>query len=89
MAATLACGYLGMVNQLQPSEPIRGSAYDTEYELPRSLEEAVALMADSEALSEILGANFVQAFCAVKEKEFETFNRGITAWEREHLQLHV
>ena len=89
MAATLACGYLGMVNQLQPSEPIRGSAYDTEYELPRSLEEAVARMADSEALSEILGANFVQAFCAVKEKEFETFNRGITAWEREHLQLHV
>lgn len=89
MAATLACGYLGMVEGLQPSEPISDSAYDVEYELPRSLEEAVTRMADCAPLSEILGTEFVQAFCAVKEKEFETFNRGITAWEREHLQLHV
>ncbi|WP_199053658.1 glutamine synthetase family protein [Aquitalea sp. ASV15] len=89
MAATLACGYLGMVQQLQASEPMSDSAYDLDFELPRSLEDAVALMQDSPELSEILGEQFVQAFCAVKEKEFETFNRGITAWEREHLQLHV
>ncbi|WP_287878383.1 glutamine synthetase family protein [Aquitalea sp.] len=89
MAATLACGYLGMVQGLSPSEPMADSAYDLDFELPRSLEDAVVLMQDSPELAEILGEQFVQAFCAVKEKEFETFNRGITAWEREHLQLHV
>ncbi|NDV13192.1 glutamine synthetase family protein [Crenobacter caeni] len=89
MAATLACGYLGMVQGLGPSAPMEGSAYDLDFELPRSLEDAVELMQASSELSEILGREFVDAFCAVKEKEFETFNRGITAWEREHLQLHV
>ncbi|WP_374537521.1 glutamine synthetase family protein [Chitinimonas taiwanensis] len=89
MAATLACGYLGMVEKLQPSEPMSDSAYSLDYELPRSLEDAVELMQACEALQEVLGTEFVEAFCNVKEKEFETFNRGITAWEREHLQLHV
>lgn len=89
MAATLACGYLGMVEKLQPSEPMSDSAYSLDYELPRSLEDAVELMQACEELQEVLGTEFVEAFCNVKEKEFETFNRGITAWEREHLQLHV
>lgn len=89
MAATLACGYLGMVEKLQPSEPMSDSAYSLDYELPRSLEDAVELMQACEELQEVLGSEFVEAFCNVKEKEFETFNRGITAWEREHLQLHV
>ena len=89
MAATLACGYLGMVQGLIPSEPMSDSAYDLDFELPRSLEDAVALMQDCPELADILGEQFVQAFCAVKEKEFETVNRGITAWEREHRQLHV
>jgi glutamine synthetase len=85
----MACGYLGMVEKLQPSEPMSDSAYSLDYELPRSLEDAVELMQACEALQEVLGTEFVEAFCNVKEKEFETFNRGITAWEREHLQLHV
>jgi glutamine synthetase len=89
MAATLACGYLGMVNAIEPSAPMDDSAYDMDYELPRSLEDAVELMQACPELADILGEEFVQAFCAVKEKEFETFNRAITAWEREHLQLHV
>ncbi|MCL6263179.1 glutamine synthetase family protein [Craterilacuibacter sp. RT1T] len=89
MAATLACGYLGMVNALEASPPMEGSAYTLDYELPRSLEDAIELMQDCKELGELLGHDFVSAFCAVKGKEFETFNRGITAWEREHLQLHV
>jgi glutamine synthetase len=89
MAATLACGYLGMVEGLEPSEPMSDSAYNLDYELPRALEDAVEAMQQCDALKEVLGSEYVQAFCNVKEKEFETFNRGITAWEREHLQLHV
>lgn len=89
MAATLACGYLGMVEGLEASEPLAGSAYSLDYELPRSLEEAIGALLHCDALHAVLGSEFVQAFCAVKEKELETFQRGITAWEREHLQLTV
>ncbi len=34
IAASLACGYLGMVEGLKPSEPITGSAYDLPFSLP-------------------------------------------------------
>jgi len=40
IAASLACGYLGMVEALKPSEPIAGSAYDLAIALPRTLAEA-------------------------------------------------
>lgn len=89
MAATLACGYLGMVKGLKPSEPMSTSAYDLDYELPRHLEDAIEMMYDSVDIAEVLGANFVKAFCAVKEKEYDTFFRVISSWERKHLLLHV
>lgn len=38
MAATLACGYLGIVEKLSPGEPLAGSAQDKGFALPRSLE---------------------------------------------------
>jgi len=78
-----------MVEGLAASDPLAGSAYSLDYELPRNLEEAIHALRACDALHEILGAEFVQAFCAVKETELETFQRGITAWEREHLQLTV
>jgi len=31
IAATLACGYLGMVEGLKPSKPVKGSAYGTDF----------------------------------------------------------
>ena len=45
IAASLACGYLGMIEGLKPSEPITGSAYDLPFGLPRNIEEAVRLAA--------------------------------------------
>jgi len=93
MAATLACGYLGMVEQVEASEPQADSAYSGDipehYQLPRSLRDAIEAFESCEPLRDILGAEFVDAFCAVKRKEQETFDKGITSWERQHLQLHV
>ena len=89
MAATLACGYLGMTEGLEASEPLTDSAYDQDFALPTTLDDAVRGLSECEELHDILGTEFVQAFCAVKRKESETFNKGITAWEREHLQLLV
>ena len=89
MAATLACGYLGMVEGLTPSAPMTGSAWQMDHELPRHLEDAIERMRGCDALAEVLGPQFVAAFCAVKELEYATYNRVISSWEREHLLLLV
>ena len=89
LAATLACGYLGMVQQLTPSEPTRDSAWNVAHELPRHLEDAIERMRACTPMREVLGDSFVDAFCAVKELEYATYNRVISSWEREHLLLLV
>lgn len=89
MAATLTCGYLGMVNGLTPSEATTGSAEHMRDELPRNLEDAISRMRACQPLGEILGKLFVEAFCEVKELEFSTYSRVISSWEREHLMLLV
>jgi glutamine synthetase len=89
MAASLACGYLGMVEGLKPTEPITGSAYDLPFQLPRTLAEALRLLNECRPLLDIFGDRFVSAYSAVKESEHEAFLQVISAWEREHLLLNV
>jgi glutamine synthetase len=89
IAASLACGYLGMIEGLKPTEPISGSAYDLPFQLPRTLAEALQLLRDSRPLVELFGERFVLAYAAVKESEYEAFLQVISAWEREHLLLNV
>src|SRR3984885_9828182 len=89
IAASLACGYLGMVEGLKPSEPISGSAYDLAIALPRTLAEGLPLLRESKPLVDLFGDRFVLAFTAVKEAEYETFAQVISSWEREHLLLNV
>jgi glutamine synthetase len=89
MAATLACGWLGMKEGLEPSDPMSSSAWNVDYELPRHLEDAITRMRGCGPLAEVLGPGFVRAFCAVKELEYATYNRVISSWEREHLLLLV
>lgn len=89
MAATLACGYLGIKEKLQPGEPVSISAKTLGHDLPRSLEDALESLLDAEALHAVLGARFVRAYCAVKNREYQTFLRVISSWEREFLLLTV
>ncbi len=89
MAASLACGYLGMVEGLKPTEPITGSAYDMPFQLPRTLAEALRLLRECRPLVDVFGERFVSAYAAVKECEHEAFLQVISAWEREHLLLNV
>jgi glutamine synthetase len=83
IAATLACGYLGLCEQRQPSAPLAGNAWDKADELPRHLENAIALLRACSPVRDLLGSNFVDAFCALKEFEFGAYNRVISSWERE------
>ena len=91
IAASLACGYLGMKEKLKPTEPTSGAAAmeNDSVELSRTLEEALRLLEDCPELCEIMGQSFVDAYVGVKKSEFETFNKVISSWEREHLLLNV
>jgi glutamine synthetase len=88
-AASLACGYLGMIEGLSPTDPITGSAHDMPFSLPRNLDEAIRGLRECDPLIEILGEAFVSAFTLVKEAEYEVFLQVISSWEREHLLLNV
>ncbi|WP_246189407.1 glutamine synthetase family protein [Pseudoxanthomonas kalamensis] len=89
MAATLACGLLGIREKLKPTPPLTASAQDSGFDLPRSLGEALDALAESNPLQTLLGPRFVRAYVSVKRKEYETFFRVISSWEREFLLLNV
>jgi glutamine synthetase len=89
MAVTLACGYLGIKEKLTPTEVTTGSAYASDYQLPRVLSQAIRELENSQALHEVLGKDFVDVYLAVKDAEQDEFMRVISPWEREHLLMHV
>ena len=89
LAATLACGYLGMMNRIEPSAECKGDAYLGDFQLPRSLGEALTLLRDEADLAAVLGKAFITVYTEVKEIEYAEFMKVISPWEREHLLLHV
>ena len=89
LAATLACGWLGIKERIEPSVECKGDAYLSDYQLPRSLDDALARLQAATPLHEVLGREFVTVYAEVKEIEHEEFMKVISPWEREHLLLHV
>jgi len=89
LAASLACGYLGMMKNLEPEEPKAGDCSELLRSLPRGLPEALALFENSEEMIEVFGEKFVATYRAIKYEEFETFMSVISPWEREYLLLNV
>ena len=89
IAASLACGYLGILENLTPEDPIEGELRDKTIALPRDLLKAVALFSECEPLVDVFGKRFVHSYRAMKQDEFETFMRVISPWEREYLLLNV
>jgi len=89
LAATLACGYLGMDEGLKPNQPIEGSAYDQPFSLHPFIYEAITALEASEAMRRMLGDQFVTLYCAVKNSECREFQEIVTPWEREVLLFNV
>jgi len=89
LAASLACGYLGMKNNVQPRDPIKGVAYDLPHALPRDLWSALDALEDDEAIRKVLGVEFCQVYKSIKKQEVDEFLQVISPWEREHLLLNV
>lgn len=89
LAATLACGYLGMVEGLKPTEPITGSAYGSKFDLHRHILSAIEAFGRSDAMRSMLGDEFVNLYASLKDAEYMEFQEIITPWEREILMFNV
>jgi glutamine synthetase len=89
IAASLACGYLGLVEQERPDKQFKGDAYEGEEDIPREMSAALDLFDAADALHQVLGPEFVRVYSIVKRTEYEEFLGVISPWEREHLLLNV
>jgi len=75
--------------RIEPTSECKGDAYLGDFQLPRSLGEALALLRAEKDLHEVLGSAFITVYTEVKEIEYAEFMKVISPWEREHLLLHV
>ena len=89
IAASLACGYLGMKNEIWPDKRFRGDAYEAADEIPQGLYAALDLFGGAKELHEVLGPEFVRVYSIVKRAEYNEFLQVISPWERQHLLLNV
>jgi glutamine synthetase len=89
IAATLACGLLGVLEKIEPTAQIKGSAYKKGHTLPYHLFDALKKMKVSKPLNNLLGEHFVNSLISIKEAEFRAYNAVISSWERENLLLNV
>jgi glutamine synthetase len=89
IAASLACGLLGLIEEERPDKQFKGDAYDGEEDIPRTLGEALNVFEEATKLHDILGPEFARVYAIVKRAEYEEFLQVISPWEREHLLLNV
>ncbi len=89
IAASLACGYLGLKNETRPDKRYKGDAYDAEDEIPQGLNAALDLFDEAKDMHEVLGPEFARVYSIVKRLEYQEFLQVISPWEREHLLLNV
>ncbi|NBZ89436.1 glutamine synthetase family protein [Stagnihabitans tardus] len=89
IAATLACGYLGLMEKKGARAEFTGSAYVDEDQIPSTLGDALDAFEADTALIEILGADFHKVYNSVKRNEYKEFLQVISPWERQHLLLNV
>jgi glutamine synthetase len=89
MAATLACGWLGMREKIEPSNPVEGDAYRFAFTLPRHQGDALHKFNYAKPLKDVLGDSFSRCYMEVKNHEYDLYQRVISSWERENLLLNV
>ena len=89
IAASLACGLLGLREELRPDRQYKGDAYAGAGDIPRDIGNALDLFDKAKDLHAILGPEFARVYSIVKRMEHEEFLAVISPWEREHLLLNV
>ena len=89
IAASLAAGYLGMTEKIEPRDMFEGDAGKGKTDLPLSLDESLQELGIPNMIHNILGNRFIKAYRLVKKSEYEDYSQVISSWEREHLLLNV
>lgn len=90
IAASLVCGYIGMVENIEPRAEYVGEGYkDRERPLPATLTESVESFSNSEALKTYLGEGFVDTFAAIKRAEYEHRSSVLSPWDVRFLMVNA
>ncbi|TKB46739.1 glutamine synthetase family protein [Thalassotalea mangrovi] len=86
IAASMLCGYLGMMEQITPSKPSLHKCNKTRSkQLPLNFDAALSRMAASVKINEYLGERFVQAFIETRKTDYENYKNVVSSWERQYL----
>lgn len=89
-AAVLAAGLDGIRRKLEVQDPVvDADAYALPLPtLPKDLESALTALRRDEALTDILGQDFVESYAALKESEIGRYKDHVSDWEiREYAEL--
>ena len=89
IAASLACGYLGLMEKKDPKPECKGDAYSGSEDLPVTLADALWNLSEAPDMQKVLGEDFCNVYSAVKALENKAFLQVISPWEREHLLMNV
>lgn len=90
IAATLICGYIGMMEKIEVSAETTSRANGKLSEkLPLNLDLAIAQMENSEKIKSYLGEDFVRGFIATRQADYDHYKSEVSAWERRFLLTNV
>lgn len=90
IAASLLCGYLGMIEALEPTEPLTGSGFgQTTNRLPQHIDASLDALERCDAFRNILGDAFVEIFLDVKRAEIKARSGVGTQWDMKYLLTNV
>lgn len=85
LAGALASGLYGIEQEIEPTAPIAGNAYEAELphelSLPRSLGDAAAKFSQSRIARDWFGDTFVDHFAATRDWEVRSFRKHVSDWE--------
>lgn len=80
VAICIAAGLKGIEDKINPDELMEVYSKENKH-LPENLKDAIDKMRDSEFVKEILGEEFVEIYCNVKEAEWKDYMIQVSDWE--------
>ena len=85
LAAALASGLYGIMNEWEPEEQVKGNAYEQQHpehlKLATTLWDAAQRLKGSDAARELFGDTFVDHFAASREWEEREYRKHVSDWE--------
>lgn len=86
-AAVLGAGLLGIEQDLELGEPVTGSAYEVQDQLPETLQfptnlrDSVRNLTASKEAKELFGAEFIEHYISTRLWEVREYEKQITDWQ--------